>query len=133
MEGMKDGVVLLEVGGLALQTEEIRPFLLRKLRVNPEKKFGVGVLDESEEREAWEAMRAAPRGVVLVVEGWNLSPKEMTNLFARIRREAGEATVMRVLVLGDGLEAPGEEEFSAWREFIDGLRDPQLECVAYEG
>lgn len=133
MEGMKDGVVLLEVGGLALQTEEIRPFLLRKLRVNPEKKFGVGVLNESEEREAWEAMRAAPRGVVLVVEGWNLSPKEMTTLFARIRREAGEDTVMRVLVLGDGVEAPEEEEFAGWQEFIDGLGDPQLECVAYEG
>lgn len=133
MEGMKDGVVLLEVGGLHLQTEEIRPFLLRKLRVNPEKKYGVGVLDASEEKGAWEAMRAAPRGVVLLVEGWNLSPKEMTTLFDRIRREAGEDTVMRVLVLGDGVEAPDGEEFEQWQEFVDGLRDPQLECVAYEG
>lgn len=132
LEGMKDGVVLLEVGGLDFKKEDIRPFLLRRLRVNPEGLFKVGVLDHVREREAWEAMRGAPCGVVILVEGWNLSPKEMSNLFARIRREAGNQTALRVLVMGDGVEAPSEEDFKNWSGFIDGLRDPGLECVAYE-
>lgn len=133
MEGMKDGVVLLDVGGLGFETAELRPFLLQKLRVNPEKKYAVGVLDASEEQEAWTAMRAAPCGVVMLVEGWSLSPKQMVALIDKIREEAGMETVLRVLVLGDGIEAPSEEDFKTWQEFIDGLRDPRLECVAYEG
>ena len=132
MEGMKDGVVLLEVGGMGIDSEAIRPFLLKKLRVNPESKFDVGVLDEAREKEAWEAMREAPCGVVVLVEGWNLSPKELVHLFERVRREAGEETVMRVLVLGDGLEPPGKGEFTQWQEFVDGLRDSRMECVAFE-
>lgn len=133
MEGMKDGVVLLDVGGLGLETSAIRPFLLQKLRVNPEKKYAIGVLDATEEKEAWEAMRAAPCGVVMLVEGWNLSPKQMVALIGKIRDEAGPETALRVLVLGDGMAAPHEEDFCAWQDFIDGLRDPQLECVAFEG
>jgi hypothetical protein len=133
MEGMKDGVVLLDVGGLGLDEAELRPFLLQSLRVNPEKSYSVGVLDATEEREAWVAMRAAPCGVVMLVEGWSLSPKEMMALIERIRREAGEETVLRVLVLGDGVVEPDEADFVRWQEFIDGLRDPRLECVDYKG
>jgi hypothetical protein len=133
MEGMKDGVVLLDVGGLGLETGEIRPFLLKHLRVNPEKSYSVGILDAAEEREAWEAIRSAPCGVVMLVEGWSLSPKQMTVLIERIRREAGQETVLRVLVLGDGLVAPDDEDFKAWQDFVDGLRDPHLECVSFEG
>jgi len=133
MEGMKDGVVLLDVGGLGLDQDALRPFLLQNLRVNPEKFYSVGILDASEEGEAWEAMRAAPCGVVMIVEGWSLSPKQMVALIGRVRAEAGEETVLRVLVLGDGVAAPDEADFASWQEFIDGLRDPQLECVAYKG
>ncbi len=132
MEGMKDGVVLLDVGGLELEVAEIRPFLLQNLRVNPEKVYSVGVLDASEEREAWEAMRAAPCGVVLLVEGWSLSPKQMVALIERIRREAGDETILRVLVMGDGVAEPDEADFTTWQEFIDGLRDARLECVAFK-
>lgn len=132
IEGPSDGVVLLDVGGLNLEAEKIRPFLLQELRVNPEKSYTVGVMDSTEERESWEAMRKAPCGVVLLVEGWDLSPKQMTALFDRIRREAGPETVLRVLVLGDGAVPPGEEEFKAWQKFIDDLRDPLLECVAFK-
>jgi len=133
MEGMKDGVVVLDVGGLGLKSEEIRPFLLKNLRVNPEKSYAMGVLDATEEREAWEAMRSAPCGVVMLVEGWSLSPKQMTVLIERIRREAGAETVLRVLVLGDGLVAPDDNDFRAWQGFVDGLRDPRLECLSFQG
>jgi hypothetical protein len=68
-----------------------------------------------------------------LVEGWSLSPKQMTALAERIRREAGKDTVLRVLVMGDGVEAPDDDDFQIWQEFIDGLRDPRLECVAFEG
>ena len=132
IEGPSDGVVLLDVGGLNLDPEKLRPFLLQELRVNPEKTYSVGVLDSSEERESWEVMRKAPCGVVLLVEGWDLSPKQMTALFERIRREAGAETVLRVLVMGDGVVSPSGEEFSTWQKFIDGLRDPLLECVAFK-
>lgn len=131
MEGMRDGVVLLDVGGVEFKEEDLRPFLLQKLRVNPERFFSVGVLDAEEEREAWQAMRTAPCGVVMVVEGWDLSPKQMKVLLERIRREAGEETILRVLVLGDGLAAPAEVDFASWQNFVDELRDPRLECVAY--
>ncbi len=133
MEGMKDGAVLLDVGGLGIETDKIRPFLLQRLRVNPEQSFAIGILDASEEREAWQAMNAAPCGVVLLVEGWDLSPKQISALIARIRKEAGEKTVLRILVMGDGVKSPGDEDFMAWQGFVDGLRDPKLECVAFEG
>lgn len=131
MEGMRDGVVLLDVGGLGLEAEAIRPFLLQQLRVNPEKSYAVSVLDANEEREAWEAIKAAPCGVIMLVEGWNLSPKQMTVLVERLRSAVGEGMDLRILVMGDGLEAPSEEDFAAWVKFVDGLRDPQLECVAF--
>ena len=132
IEGPSDGVVLLDVGGLDFDPKALRPFLLQTLRVNPEKTYAVGVLDEEKEREAWEAIKKAPCGVILLVEGWNLSPKQMQVLVERIRKEAGEDTVLRVLVLGDGLEAPEEDDFEQWQAFVDTLRDPHLECVAYE-
>lgn len=132
MEGMKDGVVLLDVGGLGIPTEELRPFLLKQLRVNPEKSYAVGILDVEEEQEAWAAMRNAPCGVVLLVEAWSLSPKQMTALIERIRREAGEETVLRILVIGDALQAPEADEFAAWQSFVDGLRDGGLECIAFQ-
>lgn len=132
MEGMKDGVVLLDVGGTGLEAAKIRPFLLKNLRVNPEKSFAVGILDAKEEQEAWDAMRSAPCGVVMLVEGWSLSPKQMVALLERIRREAGAETVLRILVMGDGLEEPDAEDFAGWQGFVDGLRDPRLECVSYQ-
>ena len=133
MEGMRDGVVLLDVGGLGIEADAIRPFLLQKLRVNPEKSYAVGILDASEEREAWQAMKSAPCGVVLLVEAWALSPKQISALIVRIRKEAGEETVLRILVMGDGIESPDGNDYSTWQGFVDGLRDPKLECVAFEG
>jgi len=132
IDGPSDGVVLLDVGGLSLEIEKLRPFLLQTLRVNPEKEYSVSVLDAAEERDAWEAMKKAPCGVILLVEGWSLSPKQMTILIERIRKSAGEETVLRVLVMGDGLTAPSEGDFTQWQRWVDGLRDPKLECVAFE-
>ncbi len=131
IEGPSDGVVLLDVGGLNLETEKLRPFLLQTLRVNPEKTYSVGILDEEKEAEAWSAIKKAPCGLVLLVEGWSLSPKQMISLINRIREAADDAAI-RVLVLGDGVEPPEDKDFAQWQKFIDELRDPNLECIAYE-
>ncbi|MEN8846539.1 MAG: DUF2868 domain-containing protein [Akkermansiaceae bacterium] len=136
MEGLQDGVVLCDVGGIEVETEALRPFLLQTLRVNPEARFSVDVLDQAEEQAAWLAMRDAPCGIVILVEGWNLSPKQFTALWKRIRREAGNDTVIRVLILGDLAggqpDAPKETEVAEWRNHIDPLRDPLMECLAYD-
>jgi hypothetical protein len=136
MEGIKDGVVLCDVGGIDVDTEVLRPFLLQTLRVNPEARFAVDVIDEAEEQAAWLAMRAAPCGIIILVEGWNLSPKQFTALWKRIRREAGDEAVIRVLVLGEragGHPArPPEAELNEWQTFIDSLRDSLMECLAYD-
>ncbi|MGJ8695064.1 MAG: DUF2868 domain-containing protein [Verrucomicrobiaceae bacterium] len=137
MEGLRDGVVLCDVGGLEVETEVLRPFLLKTLRVNPEARYSVDVLDQEEEREAWEAMREAPCGVVILVEGWNLSPKQFTGLWKRMRHEAGNEMVIRVLVLGkvskEGVAAPPKEEVEAWTKVVDEVGDPLMECLPYTG
>jgi len=136
MEGIQDGVVLCDVGGIGVATDVLRPFLLQTLRVNPEKRFTVDVLDQAEEKAAWQAMREAPCGVIILVEGWNLSPKQFASLWKRMRREAGDESVIRVLILGeiaDGkVSSPVEDEVKEWRRFIDTLRDPLMECLAYD-
>lgn len=135
MEGIQDGVVLCDVGGIGVETEVLRPFLLQVLRVNPEKRFTVDVLDEAEEKAAWQAMREAPCGVIILVEGWNLSPKQFTGLWKRMRREAGDESIIRVLILGEisGGEAiaPVEDEVKEWQSLVDSLRDPLMECLGY--
>lgn len=136
MEGMGDGVVLCDVGGLEVSTSSLRPFLLQTLRVNPEERYSLSVLDVAEEKDAWNAIRKAPCGVVILVEGWSLSPKQFTLLWQRMRQEAGLEIAIRVLVIGDGgrdqASAPSEEEMKSWQDFLDGLRDPLMECVSYQ-
>ena len=136
MEGVKDGVVLFDLGGLEISTDAVRPFLLQQLRVNPEGRYQLGVLSETQEEEAWNAMRKAPCGVVILAEGWNLSPKQFTEIWERMRAAAGDDMVIRVVIIGDGdraePSAPSADELSNWENFIDGLRDPLMECLSYQ-
>lgn len=134
-EGPADGVVVLDVGGTGVETGAVREFMLREMRVNPEARYEAAVLDETAEAEAWAAIRRAPLGVVYLVEGWALSPKEMAAIHARVRQQ-GKDRPVRFLVIGevrDGVPgAPAEAEFAQWKAFVDGLRDPAAEVVAYE-
>jgi hypothetical protein len=134
-EGQADGVVLLDVGGTEVPTEKLRGFLLRELRVNPEARFTAAVLDGEGEREAMEAIRKAELGVVFLVEGWALSPQQMRVLHARVRSVGGAEIPVHMLVMGElrggELSAPDGEEWSQWRAFVDSLRDPATEAVAY--
>ena len=134
-EGPEDGVVLLDVGGIGIATDAVKEFLLRGMRVNPEGLYAAAILDAEAEAEAWTAIRKAPLGVVFLVEGWALSPKQMTAIYQRVRA-GGMDRLLRFLVLGeirDGVPAaPSTEEFAQWKDFVDGLRDPSAEVVAYE-
>lgn len=132
-----DGVVLLDVGGTGLAVEAVRPFLLQQLRVNPEAVHQMGVLDASKEKEAVAAMKEAERGVVIAVEGWSLSGPQMTENYRKVRAAIGESKPIRFLVLGtvagEGLQEVGETEMAEWVKFVDGLRDPAVEVVKWEG
>jgi hypothetical protein len=135
-EGQADGVVLLDVGGTEVPTGSVRGFLLRELRVNPEARFTAAVLDEDGEEEALEAIRSADLGVVFLVEGWALAPKQMRALYERVRAVGGPEIPVQFLVLGElqkGKPTPPEEDdWAQWAAFVDSLRDPAAEAVAFE-
>jgi len=124
-----DGVVLLDVGGVEMETETVRPFLLQELRVSPVARHSLGVIDEKKELAAIEAVRGSERGVVFLVEGWNLSPKQMVKHYERVKEalaEKGSERKIRFVVIG------GEEEYKEWVKFVDGLKDELVEVVFYE-
>lgn len=135
-EAPLDGVLVLDVGGTGLKREDLRGFLLRRLRVNPGEWYEVGVWDERGEAAAEESIRKAPAGVVLVAEGWALSPPRMKALHGQVRRISGEDTAVFFLVVDSGEgglpKETGEEEKRIWRDFADGLADASAEVFFYE-
>lgn len=131
-----DGVLVLDVGGTGLKEEDLRGFLLRRLRVNPGEWYQVGVWDEKGEAAATESIRNAPAGVVLLAEGWALSPARMKALHRQVRNLAGGETTIYFLVVNAGKRGtPGsvkDEEKLIWRDFVDGLADASAEVFFYE-
>lgn len=117
-----DGVVVLDIGGLEVETETIRPYFLQVLRVNPEARYSLGTLDADGERQALDAACEAALGVVFLVEGWNLSPKQMVIYHQKVRAAIGEDHMIRYLVLGGS-----DEEVKQWVSFVDGLKDAESE------
>lgn len=124
--GQTDGVVLLDIGGLETSTEDVRPFLLQTMRVNPEQRFSLGTLDQDGEKRALEAARAAAQGVVFLVEGWNLSPKQMAVYHRQVRDAIGAENMIRYLVLGN------RDELEQWKVFVDGLKDSEAEVYHFQ-
>ncbi|MGD7653961.1 MAG: DUF2868 domain-containing protein [Verrucomicrobiales bacterium] len=134
-----DGVLVLDVGGTGLSEESLRAFLLRRLRVHPAAWHPVAVIDSGAESSAAEALANAPAGVVLVAEGWSLSPPRMSRLHARIREQGGAKVPVKFLVAnvvgerGDRRpEAVTDEEKEVWEAFVDSLRDPEAEVFFYQ-
>ena len=130
-----DGVLVLDVGGSGLRPEALRPFLLRRMRVNPTAWHSVAVLDVGEESAASAALAKAPAGLVFLAEGWALSPARMTALHAKARKDAGPRLPIRFLVVNAGADGrplpPTADEWREWELFTDGLRDPETEVVRY--
>ena len=131
-----DTALLLDVGGSGIAAASIRGFLLRALRVNPGEQARIGVLDEDAEASADAALAAGPDHVVLAVEDWGLAPRQVVALHARVRNAVGENTPMTWLVFAQDAQGPGAPDaahLQRWTRFIDGLRDPATEIVAYDG
>lgn len=131
-----DGVLVLDVGGTGLRKEDLRGFMLRRLRVNPGEWYEVGVWDERGEEGAKKSIREAPAGVVFLAEGWALAPPRMRALYGEVRRLAGAEVMVYFLVANvDEGGRPGvvkDEERGIWRDFVDGLADGAAEVYFYE-
>ena len=135
-EAPLDGVLVLDVGGTGLKENDLRGCMLRRLRVNPGEWFEVGVWDGKGEAAAAESIRKAPAGVVLLAEGWALSPPRMAALHKQIRSLAMREMPIYFLVVNVGsdgkLTEVNEEEKTVWKDFADGLGDAALEVFFYE-
>ena len=135
-EAPLDGVLVLDVGGTGLKEVDLRGFMLRRLRVNPGEWFEVGVWDGKGEESAAKSIRNAPAGVVLLAEGWALSPPRMKALHSQIRELAGTQTMIHFLVANAGADgkpaAVKPEEKDIWGDFVDGLADAAAETFFYE-
>lgn len=131
-----DGVLVLDVGGSGLTESVMRPYLLRHLRVHPAAWQPVAVLDAQAEEEAARLLAKAPAGIVLLSEGWSLSPPRMLDLHAKVRASAGRDVPVKFLVANVGADrhpvAASEEERREWSRFVDSLRDPAAEVFFYE-
>ncbi|MEO5917497.1 MAG: DUF2868 domain-containing protein [Luteolibacter sp.] len=131
-----DGVLVLDVGGSGLTQTTLRPFLLRRLRVHPAAWKSIAVLDAGAEQEAIHALAKAPAGIVLLAEGWALSPARMTDLHRKIRISAGAEAPVKFLVANvDGNQqpiGPTNDECREWERFVDSLKDPAAEIYFYE-
>lgn len=134
-EASLDGVLVLDVGGTGLKEQDLRGFMLRRMRVNPGEWFEVGVWDGKGEEAAAKSIRNAPAGVVLLVEGWALSPPRMKALYSQIRALSGSETMIHFLVTNVGPDGrPSgvkDEEISIWRDFVDALADASAETFFY--
>jgi len=132
-----DGVLVLDVGGSGLNHESLRPFMLQRLRVHPAAWFPVAVLDADAEGEVARALADAPAGVVLLAEGWSLSPARMRALHAKIRSSAGPDAPIKFLIANEAADdqpaAPTAEEQREWERFVDSLKDPNAEVFAFVG
>jgi len=130
-----DGALVLDVGGLGVTGNDVRGFLLRALRVNPQADHRIAVLDDAAETAADAALAARPAHVVLLVDARDISPRHIRRLHARIRAAAGNHTPVTWVVLSlaeCGPIPPEPAALARWTRFIDGLRDPAAEVVAYD-
>jgi hypothetical protein len=131
-----DGVLVLDVGGSGMSEGDLRPFLLQRLRVHPVVWKSVAVLDPGTEQEAARSLADAPAGVVLLAEGWSLSPARMIALHQKIRASTGSEVPVKFLIANVSADrkpipVTGDER-SEWLRFVDGLRDPAAEVYFFE-
>jgi len=131
-----DGVLVVHVGGAAIKAEDLRPFLLRHLRVNPVAWGSMAVLDSNEESKTSAALANAPAGVVLVSEAWALTAPRMTRLHRQVRSASGPDKPIRFVVLNlssNGQpDEPTADEKRVWENFIDSLADAATEVCFYQ-
>ncbi|BCU75670.1 DUF2868 domain-containing protein [Luteolibacter sp. LG18] len=131
-----DGALVIDVGGAGFSKERLRPLLLQKLRVNPVAWERTGVLDADSEAAAREALARAEAAIVLLVEGWALSPRQIEALLTRVGVVKEGRRV--ILFVGNAapegaIRAPEADERRTWEGFVDGLKGSEVELVFAEG
>jgi Protein of unknown function (DUF2868) len=131
-----DGVLVLDVGGSGLTEHHLRPYLLRSLRVHPSAWQSTAVLDAGAEKDATHALAKAPAGVVLLAEGWSLSPPRMISLHSKVRSCAGPDAPIKFLIANVGADhqptTATADERREWTRFVDSLGDPGAEVFFFE-
>jgi hypothetical protein len=134
-EGPADGALVLDLGGVAVDREALRPYFLRQLRLNPVAWETLGVLDEGREASARTALAKAPAGVILLAEGWSLAPRQIEEALRRVHEAAtGRRVAVVVADFGrDGRPRPPKPgERAAWEAFFDAQRGQEAELSIYE-
>ncbi len=130
----EDGVILIDVGGTNTSLEQLRPFLLQTLRLNPIKSFRAGVLEGDEKDQALNSLQTSKRGVILLVESWNLSPKQLKVMHQRLRKVIQDRPIL-FLIIGlpsNGvIQPPAQEDLAQWEHFVAELQDPEAELITY--
>lgn len=133
--GPVDGALVLVMGSAEPDRDELRPYLLNRLRMNPTAWESLGVLDEGREEAARAALKKAPAGIVMLAEGWALSPRQMSRALEEVGGLAEGRRV--VLLIGNagsdgGLKAATDGERAEWERYVDGLKGSEVELVFYE-
>jgi len=135
LSGPADGALVIDVGGAGFSQDLLRPFLLRRLRVNPVAWERIGVLDASSEQSAREALSRAAAAIVLLAEGWALSPRQIEALLDRVAAVKENRRVILLIgnALPDGtMRDPSPEERRTWQNFHDGLAGSEIELIFHE-
>ncbi len=133
--GPADGALVIDLGGVKVDRDFLRPFFLRRLRLNPVAWETTGVLDAGREVSARKALAKAPAGIVLLVEGWSLAPRQVEDVLRRALDTAEERRIVLYVADFDGEGRPreaGAAEREAWAAFADGLAGVEVELVFYE-
>lgn len=133
--GPADGALVIDLGGVKVDRDFLRPFFLRRLRLNPVAWETTGVLDAGREASARGALAKAPAGVILLAEGWSLAPRQVEGILRRALDTAEERRIVLYVADFDSEGRPreaGAAEREAWAAFADGLAGVEVELVFYE-
>jgi len=133
--GPVDGALVICVGGSTPNRDALRPFFLQQLRLNPARWENLGVLDSGQEAVAREALQTAPAGIVLLAEGWALSPRQMEQTLRDVLPHVENRRLVLLVVNQDSLGVPfppTEAERTGWAIFVDGFREADVELAFFE-
>ena len=134
-KGPTDGALVIDLGGISPDREILRPFFLRRLRLNPVAWETLDVLDAGREASANAALEKASAGVILVAEGWALAPRRMEETLKRVTEARGGRRVVIHVADFDKEGRPHEvkpDERAAWEAFLDSQKGLEVELSMHE-
>jgi hypothetical protein len=92
-------------------------------------------LDTGREEAVQAALQKAPAGIVLLAEGWALSPHQMERTLQSVSPHVENRRLV-LLVTNHNDQGhplpPTSVERGEWEKFVDGLKDVELELVFFE-